>query len=247
VNTLVIQSHRDPLPAAWIARCLASVRAWAAAWGFDYRFLGDELLARVPPRLRAKTRERMVVATDYARLVVLREAFAAGYERAVWCDADFLVIDPGRLVLPEESYAFGREVWIQPEGRRLRARIKVHNAFMVYSRGNPFLDFYLHGAERILDAHRGPMVPQLVGPKLLTALHNLIGCPVVEAAAMLSPTVEADLLDGDGAALALLRRHSPAAPAGANLSASTVGGAIRAADMPRVIDRLLAEPALLAP
>jgi hypothetical protein len=91
------------------------------------------------------------------------------------------------------------------------------------------------------------MVPQLIGPKLLTALHNLIGCPVVEAAAMLSPAVEADLVDGDGAALALLRRHSLAAPAGANLSASTVGGAIRAADMPRVIDRLLAEPALLAP
>ena len=47
-KTLVIQSHRMPLPAPWMQRCLDSVRTWAEARGFDYRFLDDELFDLVP-------------------------------------------------------------------------------------------------------------------------------------------------------------------------------------------------------
>ncbi|MEJ2131721.1 MAG: hypothetical protein P8Y95_08920, partial [Gammaproteobacteria bacterium] len=111
-HTLVIQSHRMPLPANWLERCLRSVTAWAAARGFEYRFVDDALFAPLPDWLREKTAERPAVAADYARLVALREALAAGYEAAVWCDADFLVFAPERLDLREESYAFGREVWV---------------------------------------------------------------------------------------------------------------------------------------
>ena len=64
------------------------------------------------------------------------------------------------------------------------------------------------------------MAPQFIGPKLLTALHNIIQCPVMETAGMLSPLVMRDLIEGQGTALNLFRQQSPSALAGANLSSS---------------------------
>jgi len=198
------------------------VKAWAHTAGFDYRFLGDELFAPIPERLQAQP----VVASDLARLLALRRALEEGYEAAVWCDADFLVFAPGRLTLPAETYAVGREVWIEDRGRGQtpRARVKVHNAFLLFRRGNAFLDFCIHAVERLLAAHPGPYPPQFLGPKLLTALHNIVGFPVAERAAMLSPPVIRDLVAGGGPCLDLFRERSTEPPAGANLCASLAGG-----------------------
>ena len=62
--------------------------------------------------------------------------------------------------------------------------------------------------------------PQFIGPKWLTALHNIALCPVMESAAMLSPLVMRDYLAGQGEALRLFQKKSPVTPAGANLSRS---------------------------
>lgn len=241
-DTLVLQSHRLPLPGRWLEPCLASVRAWAAGRGFAYRFEGDELLHRLPDDLRARTSGQTAIAADLARLSALGEALDAGYRRAVWIDADTLVIDPTRLNLPATDYALGREVWIQPAGARgrLRAYVKVHNAFLLFAAGNPFLSFYRHAAERIVRAHQGPMVPQLVGPKLLTALHNLIECPVAESAGMLSPAVARDLVAGGGPALDLFLARSPVPPAALNLCGSLVGREFSAQDMVTLVEALRA-------
>jgi hypothetical protein len=50
-HTLVIQSHRTPLPAHWMERTIDSVKTWAALRHFDYCFLGDELLDVLPQDL----------------------------------------------------------------------------------------------------------------------------------------------------------------------------------------------------
>ena len=248
MTTLVIQSHRRPLPAGWLTPCLESVHAWAERQGFDYRFIDDAIFDLLPDDLRGKTSDQPVIASDVARLLALRAALAEGYEAAVWCDADFLVFEPERLTLPDEPYALGREVWVQADGRRLRSYVKVHNALLLFRRGNAFLDFYLDTAQRLVRAHRGPMVPQFVGPKLLTALHNVVGCPVVEQAAMLSPEVAHDVLEGSGPALRLFMQNSRASPAAANLCASlaTESESTRARGRrslpprtPAVVDRLL--------
>jgi len=225
-RTLVLQSHRDPLPAPWLARCLASVEDWAGAAGYGYRFLGDELFDPIPEHLRERLRGQPVVASDLARLLALRAALEEGFEAAVWCDADFLVFDPERLALPAESYAVGREVWVEDRGagRMPRARVKVHNAFLLFRRGNPFLDFAIDAVLRLLAAHPGPYSPQFAGPKLLTALHNIVGFPVAERAGMLSPPVIRDLAAGGGPCLELFRERSPEPVAGANLCASLAGG-----------------------
>ena len=69
-DTLVVQSHRSPLPFPWIAQCLESVRDWSDTRYYDYHFLGDEIFNRVPADLLARI-EHKVVAADLARLLVL--------------------------------------------------------------------------------------------------------------------------------------------------------------------------------
>jgi hypothetical protein len=239
--TLVIQSHREPLPASWLRRCLDSVADWARLNRYRYRYLGDELFAPLDSDLLEKTRAQPVIASDLARLVCLQQGLEEGFDRVVWCDADFLVFDPERFVLPDADFALGREVWVQHDQRqRLRAYVKVHNALLMFRRDNHFLDFYQASAERLLHLNQGTMPPQFIGPKLLTALHNIVQCPVMESAAMLSPLVIRDRIAGEGEALRLFLQKSTVAPAGANLSSSlTRRDGLSDHDMYRLIDLLL--------
>jgi hypothetical protein len=222
-DTLVLQSHRQPLPLTWLQPCLDSVRNWSEINHFDYRFIGDDLFDFIPDDLLEKTARQCVIATDLARLYALQNEILGGYETVVWCDADFLIFNPEKFILPETNFALGREVWIQHDSdNRLRAYRKVHNAFMMFRQGNSFLEFYADTAERLLRLNTGPMPPQFIGPKLLTALHNIVICPVLESAGMLSPLVIKDLLKGGGPALDLFRQKSAEQIFAANLSGSLV-------------------------
>jgi hypothetical protein len=242
-TTLVLQSHREPLPLPWLRRCLDSVVDWALTNNYHYRYLGDEIFTLLAPDLLDSIGAQPVIASDLARLIGLQQGLDEGYDRVIWCDADFLIFDPARFVLPLTGFALGREVWVQQDrGQRLRAFIKVHNALLMFRSGDSFLDFYRDTAERLLRLNQGRMPPQFIGPKLLTALHNIVQCPVMESAAMLSPMVIRDRLAGQGAALDLFRQKSALAPAGANLSSSlTEREGLSDADMNRLIDLLLEE------
>ncbi|MEO0601516.1 MAG: hypothetical protein AAF211_08775, partial [Myxococcota bacterium] len=155
MSGLVLQSHRVPLPATWLQICLDSVRDWARTQGLTWRFLDDELFDVLPRDLLAKCASRRVVATDLARLAWLEQALGEGYDPVVWCDADVLVFAPERLTLPDAPFAVGREVWVDDERGRPRVRRHVHNAWLVFRSGNPFLGFYRYTAERMVRAHEG--------------------------------------------------------------------------------------------
>jgi len=239
--TLVVQSHRQELPFVWLQDCLDSVAGWARNNGFDYRLVGDELFDLLAPGMRQKIGEQTVIATDMARLVLMQQGLAQGYDRVVWCDADFLIFDAANFVLPDEEFCFGREVWVQNDARgRLRVYAKLHNACMMFCQDNSCLDFYADTAARLLWSNQGRMSPQFIGPKLLTALHNIARFPVFEKAGMLSPLVMRDILGGGGAALELFLRESAQLPAGVNLSSSlTAAEGFSTARMAALIDRLL--------
>ena len=242
-HTLVIQSHREPLPYTWLAPCVASIQNWAKQESYDYQFIGDALFDTLPQWVSEKTSAQKVIATDLARLKCLQHFLAAGYQRVVWLDADFLIFAPDNFQLPApgqlvEKYALGREVWVQPKPAeqkaeqeparnkttKFKAYKKVHNAFLLFDaqfgQRNSFLDFYTAHAERLLEKVNGPIPPQFIGPKLLTALHNVVQCPVQENAGMLSPWVINDILAGGGPALTLFRDKSLQPLAGANLCSS---------------------------
>ena len=221
-KALVIQSHRQPLPYPWISTCLDSVKYWAEVNNLEYQFIGDELFDYAVPKNLKKTAKQIVIATDLARLYAMQDYLAQGYETVIWCDADFLIFAPEKLALPEESYAIGREVWVQRDNDKLTAYVKVHNAFMMFRKDNPFLDFYTDTAERFLAQNTGRMPPQFIGPKLLTAIHNVAQCPVLETAGMLSPLVVKDITNAGGPALDLFQRRSPKPIAAANLCSSSI-------------------------
>jgi hypothetical protein len=241
LSTVVIQSHKTPLPQGWIRSCLTSVQTWAQLHAFDYRFIGDEIFDLLDQELMDRTAQQKVVATDLARLRCLQQGLIEGYERVIWCDADFLVFTPEQLIPPTSNYALGREVWIQKDASsRLRVYKKVHNAFMVFCRNNTFLDFYAESAEKLIRANTGALVPQFIGPKWLSAIHNIAMCPVQENAGMSSPEVSRALANNGGEALDLLKENSPCPPAGLNLCSSLANTSDSAGfDMQQVIDQLL--------
>lgn len=215
---IVLQSHRVPLPSPWLEPCLASVRHWADQRGYAYRFADDALFDRVPADLLPKLADRRVVATDLARLDWIAEVLAEGFDPVVWIDADTLVFAPERLVVPLTPFSVGREVWVDER----RVRRQVHNAWLHFRPDNAFLDFYRYAALRMVRAHTGPMVPQFVGPKLLTTLHHLVQFPVLESANVFAPRVLRDIATGSSHFLDKFLDRCDVRPACANLCHSGV-------------------------
>jgi hypothetical protein len=240
-DTLVIQSHRSPLPHPWLKRCLQTVRDWSESHGFTYSYIGDELFDVIPAELMVKIRSQTVIASDLARLRALQAGLMEGYDTVLWLDADFLIFDPARFVLPDECCAVGREVWVQQDSSgKLRVYKKVHNAFLLFRQGNSLLDFYADTAERLLRQNEGSMPSQFIGPKLLTALHNVANLPVMESAGMLSPLVAKDMIQGQGPALELFINNSPHPVAAANLCSSSIErNELTEAEMDQLLDMLL--------
>ncbi|WP_439100791.1 hypothetical protein [Congregibacter sp.] len=221
MKTMVLQSQRPGVLPAWQRRCCDSVRAWSKQRGFEYSFCGDELFRPLPPALREKLRVQPVVATDLARLLLMREALRAGYERAIWCDADLLIFrDFEPLTL---DHSFGREVWVQGRDDGVHSYRRIHNAWLQFTADSPILPFYIDRATAMLERVQMPVVPQFIGPKLLSALHNIVGFHVEERVGMLSPLSMRDLLSGAGPALTELRDSHSEGLCAVNLCASYVG------------------------
>lgn len=264
--TVVLQSHQQPLPHAWLQSCLDSVRDWAQATGYRYRFIDDALFSVLTEVERRSCAAQPVVASDLARLRWCQRLLREGAERVVWCDADTLMLDGAELALPVSGCAFGRELWLQGKPTAPKLYRKIHNACMVFNQGDPVLDFYAYSAMRLITNHAASsapaqtesphteapqitMVPQLAGPKFLTHLHNVVQFPVLEAAQVVSPLLAFALLrkapNQEAAGDQVLRCYRAAwrqPPAALNLCASEVArGAVSSSEMTLLIERLSAD------
>ncbi|MEM9314271.1 MAG: hypothetical protein AAGA95_06555 [Pseudomonadota bacterium] len=191
-QTVVLQSQHDAALLGWQGRCSSSVERWSQRQDFRYRRQGDELFERIDPELRRRFADQPVVLSDLARLLWLREVLEEGFERAIWIDADVLVFRD--FVLPETGDRFGRECWVQPDGTRLRSYRKLHNAWLQFSTGSAVLPYYIDRAQTLLSMAEAPVVPQFIGPKLLTAWHNIVPFNIEERVGMLPPLAMAELL-----------------------------------------------------
>lgn len=225
MKTVVFQSYRNGERPDWIERCLESVQSWAGHQKHEYRFLGDELLERVPRWAARKATGRNQIIADLGRLFVAREILEEGIDQVIWLDADTLVFDPQALrieISPKSpGYAFGREIWIQEKALGgLKAYRNVHNAVCLFQRNNPFLDFYIHACLLIMERVDGGVPPQILGPKFLSAQYNILGFPLLNSVGAFSPAVLQDILNGGRTALDLLVGSSPSIPMAANLCAS---------------------------
>lgn len=207
---------------------MASVESWASGEGWSYRCSGDELFNFVSDDIRAKFADQKPLLADIARLNWARQLFddEKELERVIWLDADVIVFAPDKLVIdPAWDFAVGRQVWIQPDDDgALKTYRQVHNAILVMRRDTPALDFIRQTALKIATRHTGPAASQLLGPKLLTALHNIVGFDVVESVGMASPLVIRDIIaskrPAGTSALDELRRASGSELGAVNLCAS---------------------------
>jgi hypothetical protein len=235
MRTLVIQSCSEQQRQGWQQTCLRSVAGWAQQQGYDYRFVGDEIFAKVPAWYLAKVGNKLPVATDYGRLVLLQAALAEGYEQVCWLDADVLVLSPEWTLSFTGSCAFGLEHWVQPHKQQLTVKKNLHNAALVFRQGCAVLPFLLRCVaslmQRVDPQH---IAPQFVGPKLLQALHPFADFAVLPAVGALSPLVIDDVCNGGGPALRLFCQHAQPLPQAVNLCASLLS----ASQAQRVIEQL---------
>ena len=221
MKTVVYQSYRTVNVPAWLGRCMATVREWAAARGYDYRFIDDRLFEYAPPWYREKVVDDVLLVSDLARLEIARELLAQGYDRTVWVDADVVVFAPERFAIDAaEDYAFCKEVWVEPAADgTLSCSQRVNNSVSVFVRSNAFLDFYVHACHSLV--RRKPRPERwAVGTHFLTALHRILPFRLLTTVGMFSPVMMADLARGtDGALKAYAARFGGPVYA-ANLCAS---------------------------
>lgn len=205
---------------------MASVRDWSDTAGFEYRFYGDEIFELVPDWYQQKAGQYLQISTDFGRLALARQLLNEGYDRVIWLDADVLIFDPKRFVVNIiQGSAFGREVWVQRSADgQLKAYKNVHNAVCCFCQDATFLDFYMETCLSMLGRSEGGLPPQIVGTKLLTALHNIVGFQLIESIGMASPLVLNDIAMGTTTAIDLLLKVSQGPLYGANLCASLVDG-----------------------
>ena len=249
MKTVVYQSYRTSDVPAWIERCLASVRQWAAAQGFDYRFVDDRFFDYAPAWYRTRVSGNILLVSDLARLELAKELLGEGHSRAIWIDADVLVFAPQRFHIDvTQGYAFCRELWLAPSAQpgRLVGTLRINNAVSVFAADQRFLDFYIDACERIVRGAQEQLSTLSVGTRFLTELHKLVPFPLIEQVGLFSPVLMRILADGQiSEALTLYQQTTGAPIHAANLCASFRNTLADGVDMTdelygRVIDHLLA-------
>jgi len=252
MKTIVYQSFRTERVPAWIVACMATVKAWALAQGFDYRFYDDAFLARAPDWFRAKAQHAICPVTDLARLVVAKELLAEGWQRTVWVDADMLVFDAQALQIPVESgFALCHELWLHADaaapGSAVSARRVIHrvnNSVAVFCAGSLHLDFFIDACVRI--ARQREVVGKLdVGTNFFSPLRQILPFPLLGNVGLLSPALMAEIVSGQPVAVAEYVRALPGPLAAVNLCGSLQGQRVQGVMaqerlFEQVVERLLA-------
>lgn len=220
MKTAVLQSFRTWDVPSWMRTAMDSVRAWAAARGYEHRLLDDCFLDFAPAWARWRLRTQLPAVTDLARLAWMKAALAEGFARVIWADADLLVFDPDRFHMPEDAgHACARELhlFIHDDGRT-EPRPGINNAVMLARAGDPFLDDYLEAA--LAEAGRADpatMPHTLLGPTLLARLARERAIPLIEGVGVFGPGLMDGIAAGGNGLTREYLRHLPVPPVAANL------------------------------
>ncbi len=190
MKRVVIQSFRRQDVPEWIERCMASVRSWAAARGYDYQFADDSSFDLAGPDYLAKAQGNLRTITNLTRLILVRDALAAGHDEAVWMDADIFVFAPDRFDLPSpEGYAFARETWIERwQGDLWSVFASVNNSVVLFRQGQPDLQFLIDTIFHVA-RHRPLRGNYQVGGDLVKGLWSSLAFPTFENVGMFSPDI----------------------------------------------------------
>lgn len=224
MKTVVYQSYRTENVPGWIAACMESVQAWAAASGFDYRFMDDSFLDLAPAWFRERCAGEICPVTDLARLVMARDLLAEGYERTVWVDADVLVFAPELMNVDTPTgcaFCFELWPWLDANGQ-LQCERKVNNSISVFTRGNHQLEFLIDACQRIASS-KSHVDKLALGTTLLTGLAWLMPLRVLDNIGMFSPLLIQGIASGQEQWTAAYAAQLSNPLAAANMCNSLVG------------------------
>ncbi|MCH1553414.1 MAG: hypothetical protein L7S45_02340 [Luminiphilus sp.] len=187
--------------------------------------MDDRFFDILPDWYREKLTGRGPILSDLARLLHIRKLLEHGVDAVIWLDADTLIIDRDWSPSMPAHSLLGAECWLQRDKRgKLEVKRQPHNAFMMFTQASPILDFLIHTTQSIIqriDANH--IAPQVVGPKLLKALHPLAEFDLEHKAAAMSTDLLAGLMEEDRDLLMFYRGAQPSTPASFNVCASLHG------------------------
>jgi hypothetical protein len=220
MKTLVIQTWRgSPIP-EWISRCLESAKSWSRSQGYDYHLDDGSSFSLCDPEYLRAAGENIITITNLSRFLLIQNALAGDYQRAIWLDADVFVFSPDRFAIDiADRYAFAREVWVQSHEDHWIAHKGVNMAACVFCRGEPDLEFLIH-AIRHVALHRKLESNYQVGGNLLKGLWRSLAFATLDNVGMFSPEIMLALSNPQDRLLRVQARFHQAPVYAANLCAS---------------------------
>ena len=137
---------------------------------------------------------------------------------------DTLIIDESWQPSETEHSRFGEECWLQRDkSGGLEVRRQPHNAFMIFLQESPVLSFLIHTIESMIKrVDSDHIAPQMVGPKLLKALHSLAHFDLEPEAGAMSPVLLDAVRRADMQIIEFFRERNAPAPKCLNLCASLI-------------------------
>jgi hypothetical protein len=189
MKTIVLQTFRSHDVPHWMDRCMSSVRDWAAAQGYAYRFEGDSVFAFCGDAYLAAVGDNKRSITNLARLEWIRATLAAGWDRAIWLDADTFIFDPAGFSMDVRSgYACAKGMWIDMQAGRPTVKHEIHNAALVFAGHHPDLDRMID-LIRYIAATRPIERSFQVGIHLLAGLHAGLRFPLLPGIGTFGPVM----------------------------------------------------------
>ncbi len=235
MKTLVYQSHAVRT-AAWLRRCTASVRAWAARSGYDYRLLGDELFKGIPVALSLKAQSRLPL-TDLGRLL-WAERLLGQWDCVIWIDADVLVFDAPRFRIDTTApYLVCREVLVKQEDEAAPVALIAYSpTVLMFHRDEAFLARWIARIGE-LAARRPGLHDAEFGRELLRGMARRKGLPAIANVGHFNAKILKEIHGNAGPAVEAMMKAS-----GVPYTAGNLCGHYSLPDAvyQRIIDRLLA-------
>ncbi|AHE53496.1 hypothetical protein [Sphingomonas sanxanigenens] len=195
----ILQAYEAPSLPGWIARCLDSVRQWAAARSYGYAFT-DRFFEAVPDWFRAICGPQTGPMTDIARLVLMQRLFDRGAGFVVWIDADVLIFDPDSLAIDATPGFFGiRERALLLDRNRCPTigPENINGAILGSAPDDPRFATYRWAVEEIVRRHTdGPIPRTIAGPQLLTRMATRHPFPAIDHVGLLTPAMIAEIAAG---------------------------------------------------
>ena len=176
---------------------MESVRHWTVLRDYEYRFFDDAIFELLPPWYRDAVKGRMLPMSDLARLITAR-ALLETNDRVIWVDADVLVFDPDALHIEGSAgFAVCPEVWVRKQWGAPLSEHRFNNAVLMFERGNPFLEFYIHATQERVRQDAAALSDWVGGPEFLTPLNQILPLPRIEGVGLFSPLVMHGIANND--------------------------------------------------